>query len=518
MIKIHRKLGIFLFALVFLDLLILSFINRKSICIQTHWIDEVVWHFSENEALNIYTCEDKIKTSYNEIIADSVQTLNQHIIQVEKKLKNLGGPVRGFRLHILNYSENYIQVNGSDLNISANLISEKNGEELIRGLVKSWILQQQKVSGLDLFRMESLTNLLLGMIDLKPQQNLEWINWVQASPFHLGSYFAWCNSPLKRFEYDSLCLKFERQSLTGGFSYQLLALWFAKNIEVVYESLSLENRLLLLKNFHLLIENLSLSPSQNNGLLSLTDIVVFIRKEISAWGSVFRAVKLPEVSEQLLKSYQIEENKLNTYWENLDFIFYQEEDWSSEQIKRFQDLAITEKDYKFIGLNAKGFWLWPFVGSHDVKSMDFKIKSKYVIYQSCSLPKVKDLLMKWSDRILWVQSCEREPKTIIFNGFLHKGIQYFSLENPDIKFISFYLPALQFFISKNPFLKNSVFAFKSMKNQQSRLAELASWKSVLWSAEFRAYEVSATISVIDWFKLSDGTWPEIMINSENDVK
>jgi hypothetical protein len=511
MIKIEKRLVIFLFVLIMLDLLILSFINRKSLCIQSSWIDAVVWHFSEEETLNIYACDDKIKTLYNEDIADNVQTLNEHIIQVEKKLKGLGALVRGFRVHILNQSNNFMQIHGNELTLSANLISEQNGEALSRGLIKSWILQQQKAAGLDLFRLEALTNLLLSLSEIKLEQNLEWVDWAESSIFHGASNSAWCNSPLKQVEYESLCFEFEKQNANGGFSYIPLSLWFTKKIKVVYNQLSLENRLLFLKQFYLLIETLSLRPSENKGLLSLSDVTLYIRNETLAWSECFKAVNLPEVSEQLLKAYQYEEDNLSSYWDSLDFIFYQEADWSSEQIKRFQDLVLVEKNHKVIALNSKGFWLWPFVGAHSESSLDFKIKAKYIIYQSCEVPKVKDLLLKWSDRILWVQNCETKPKPIVFNGFLHRGLQYFSLDNANTKFISFYLPALNYLISKNSRVKDSVFALKPMQDQQSRLAELTSWKSALWNPQYRAYEVSSAIAVIDWFKLPDGTWPEIML-------
>jgi hypothetical protein len=511
MIKIEKRLIIFLFSLIFLDLLILSFINRKSLCIQSSWIEDVVWYYSEADSYSVKSCDSKIKTLYKEEIADSIQTLNEHIIKVEKKLKGLGVLVRGFRVHVLSYSSNFMQIHGNELMISANLITEQNGETLNRGLVKSWILQQQKSAGLDIFRLEALTSLFVSLSELKTEQNLQWVNWVQDSIFHVASNFSWCNSPLKQVEYDSLCLEFEKQNLTGGFSYLPSALWFAKKIQEVYNKLSLESRLEFLKNFPLLIDKLSANQSENKGLLSLSDVVVFLRKEILVWSDGFKALSLIEFSDQLLKSYQAEEDKLNSYWEGLDFIFYQEADWSAAQIKRFQQLAIEETNHKIIGLNAKGLWLWPFVGAQPESSLDFKINAKYVIYQSCEVPQVKSLLqMKWSDRILWVQNCEQEPKPIVFNGFLHRGIQYFSLDNADLKFISFYLPALNYLISKNPKIIDSVFALKPMKDQQNRLAELASWKAALWKAEFRAYEVSSAISVIDWFKLPDGTWPEIM--------
>jgi hypothetical protein len=511
MIKIEKRLIVFLFVLVFLDLLILSFINRKSLCIQSAWIEEVIWHFSEEDTFNIYTCDDKIKTPFKEEIADTIQTLNEHIIKVEKKLNGLGVMVRGFRVHILNHSSNSMQIHGNELMLSANLITENNGESLRRGLIKSWILQQQKTSGLDLFRLEALANLFVSVNELKVQPGEDLVDWTKSSIFHVASNAAWCNSPLKQQEYESLCLEFEKQSLSGSFSYMPSALWLAGKVNEVYGNLSMENRLLFIKNFRHLIENLSLTTSEAKGLLSLSDIVVYVRKEILAWSEAFKAVNQPIISEQLLKSYQSEEDNLNSYWENLDFIFYQEADWSSEQVKRFQDLVMLEKNHRVIGLNAKGFWLWPFVGPLNETALDFKIKSKYILYLSCEVPQVKDLLMKWSDRVLWIQNCEASPKPIVFNGFLHRGIQYFSLDNAEIKFISFYLPALNYLIVKNPKIKDSVFALKPMKDQQSRLAELATWKSALWKAEYRAYEVSSAISVVDWFKLPDGTWPEILI-------
>jgi hypothetical protein len=404
-----------------------------------------------------------------------------------------------------------MQINANELVLSANLITEQNGEPLIRGLIKSWILQQQKSSGLDLFRLEALTQLFLGINEFKFQRSEDWLSWVQSSIFHVASNSSWCNSPLKQQEYGSLCLEFEKQSLSGGFSYQPSALWFAKKVYDVYNNLSLENRLLFIKKFHQLVESLSLNPSENKGLISLSDIVVYIRKEILAWSEAFKVLNQNQVSELLLSSYQTEEDNLNSYWENIDFIFYQEGNWSAEQISRFQELAILEKNHKVIGLNSQGFWLWPFVGFHPVANLDFNVKAKYVIYQSCEVPQVKDLLlMKWSDRILWIQNCETNPKPIVFNGFLHRGLQYFSLDNASIKFISFYIPALNYLIAKNPQIKESAFALKPMQDQQSRLADLASWKSALWKAEYRAYEVSSAISVVDWFKLPDGTWPEIM--------
>lgn len=511
MIKFERRLIIFLFALIFLDLLILSFINRKSMCIQSQWLEEVIWHFSSDSSVNIYTCDDKIKTLYQEEIADLVQILNQQIVSVEKKLTSLGPFIKGFRVHIVGYANNSMQIHGDELTISANLISETSGDSLKRGLIKSWILQQQRTSGLDIFKLEALASLFTNISEFKTQINEDWLKYIQGDLFRISTNSAWCNSPLKQFEYDSLCFELQKQTENSVFSYFSLAMWFGKKLKDIYSELTLEQRLLFLKNFPKLVETLSRSATENKGLISLSDVVVFVRKEFLLWSEAFKSIGMTEISENLLKSYQYEEDNLNSHWRNIDFIFYQKEDWSSEQIQRFQELVLTETNHKVLGLNEKGFWLWPFVTAVPERALDYNLKAKFLIYFSCELPSVQDLLTKWSERVIWIQNCDQKPKPIAFNGFLHRGLQYLSLDNPQMKFVSFYLPALNYLITKNPKVKESVFALKPMKDQQSHLAEVTVWRSALWKAEYRAYEVSSAIGVVDWFKLPDGTWPEIML-------
>jgi hypothetical protein len=518
MIKIERRLIIFLFALLFLDLLILSFINRKSMCIQSQWLEEVVWHFSSENAINIYTCEAKIKTLYQEEIVDQVQSFNEHLVSIEKKLISLGPFVKGFRVHVITYANNSLQINGNELTVSSNLITESTGEALKRGLIKSWILQHQKTSGLDLFKIESLFNLFANVSELKIQSNEEWLNYIQGNFFRAAANLAWCNSPLKQIEYDSLCFELQKQPEGSGLSQFPIALWFGKKLTDIYSKLSLQQRLVFLKNYPRLIEILSEVPSENKGLVALSDIVVFLRKEFLIWAEAFQKIGMAEVAESLHNAYQLEEEAVNSYWQSIDFVFFQKGDWSAEQIKRFQELALTETSHKVFGFNEKGFWLWPFVSAVPESALDFSIKAKYIIYHSCELPSVQNLMMKWSDRVIWVQNCDEKPKPIVFNGFLHRGIQYLSLDNSHLKFVSFYLPALQFLVTKNPQVANSAFALKPMKDQQSNLAEVAAWKSALWKAEYRAYEVSATIGVVDWFKLPDGTWPEIMLKKSHSSK
>lgn len=515
MIKVEKKLIYFIFALIIIDLIIISFMNRKSICLQSDVIQQAEWHFKESDpTFSVYSCSSNKKVIYNESIIDDLQNMNRLIYKIENHLKDMGNNVHGFKIHILTQSKNTLQISGDELFISNDLLHMDMDDHFYQGLIKSWVLLQQKKNGLDLFRLEVLSQFLFQVFEIQSSDE-DQQRWTEASYSTKGrstSLSAWCKSPLKQMDYESLCLDFNTAKEAPGFSHIPSALWFAHQLYLAYKQSPIEERLAILKRFDESIQKLSERLPEHKGISSLSELTSFLKSESIIWGDVFADLKFIHFKDNFLKSIEVENTKFLEQWTKLDFIFLQNKSWSMTQIRTFQNLALVEQKHFFIGLNNEGYWLWPFIGGLKVSALDQPIKANFVIYQSCIPPKVFELqkMSQWTNRVLWILDCDLKDNHVALNGFLHRGLQYFSLDNSKVEFVLFYLPALDFLIKKDPKIANGAFALKSMRGQQNHLAEIAGWSPPLWKAETRAYEVSSAIGVVEWFKFSNDMWPEIV--------
>jgi hypothetical protein len=135
------------------------------------------------------------------------------------------------------------------------------------------------------------------------------------------------------------------------------------------------------------------------------------------------------------------------------------------------------------------------------------------IYLTCEWPSVKTILdfQEHADKVIIVKSCPEEPVRPIYSGLLHRGLQYFSLDNKDINFVFVNIEALRFLIKQDESLRDKKLGVFSQANgRKNYLAEKANWVSALWNQRYRAYEVQATVDTVEWFKLPENTWPDFV--------
>ncbi len=544
MIKFEKKILYFIFSLIILDLIILSFINRKSLCVQSHFVNEVSWYSkskpntestyspflqSEPSDFTVFSCNTKKKVLYNDEYVDNLNKINYRLSKLESKIATLSDLKKinlNLSIHIYKNINLFLKINSNEILISEDLLTDEKSDEFSRAIIKSWVFYNQRNLGLNLFRLETTTDLLMRIFKLNnvSDENIKWQNLIERPKFIFSgaSFASWCQSPLMQVEYESIC---SEDIIKSGAAISLSSLsivkWFSNLLYNAFTEIKVEDQIYFYKQLAFLIEELSeqvgfLDPLQKDSIdfNSVSEQKKFINTEIINWINKSEKIGLKNFSQQLERMRLKLEIPLNEKTQNLDFIFYQSKPFSKQQIEAFNYLTFIESDYSFLGLTNEGFWFWPFIGFHGESVYDIPLQAKYIIYQSCELPTVQSLLgfQRWTQRVLWVQDCDLKDNHLALHGFLHRGIQYFSLDNAKVNFMLLFLPSLNYLIQKNKKISHGAFAFKSMReNPTNYLAELAGWTTPLWNHKARAYEVKSTIGLVEWFKFTNDFWPEILI-------
>ena len=180
-----------------------------------------------------------------------------------------------------------------------------------------------------------------------------------------------------------------------------------------------------------------------------------------------------------------------------------------DELLSLQKLSIEETNYRLVAENPEGFWSLPWLTPISLKVFP-ELQVQNFIWISCEWPSIKDL-MAWrarSKKVILAQVCEDKKLPVLVASLLHRGFQFFSLDNKDLNVILVNLEGLEYLVKRDPnLLTKKVVTDRPSGKKSHFLSTIAGWKSALWNTKYRAYEVHATIDVVEWFKLPENVWP-----------
>lgn len=505
-----QNLILFLLFLLVIDLILLVFISRKPICFESSLVSQIEW-VNENESTSavVYHCNYQKLPSEENIIYEHIDEIQKKLAQSENLLKSNFKPMRPIRLKIKEGEFGFIQSSPDLL-----AMDQKNffSKSLLfeRGYLKTWLQQFQESPGLGFYRLEVFTNFILWSLGVNGHFDLQWQNILTRWPLMGTSWSGYCKSPVKDDIYSQLCLnKTINQSAELMMSLPT-AFWISLKLWQSFQLLPLADQIKFYKSIGPFIENLSQAESAPITETTLKEIEKFIKSEINIWRQAFEKMGYKEWGSNFEAKVNIDLESASGNLGRVDVLLKKTGAWTVNELNSYQILSLQEANYRIMGLNDEGIWSFPWLAP--IKPSAFpSIKSEYLIWLSCDWPYVQDILdlQEHSDKLIFVHECNEKAKHIILSGLLHRGLQFFSLDNREIEFIQINIEALRFLMKLDPILRDKKLgSFQQVNERKNYIASKTNWSSALWNEKYRAYEVQGTIDVIEWFKLPENTWPD----------
>lgn len=507
-----KKMLGFLVILLVLDLLLLSYITRKPICLEGELFDQVEWVSSGGEIVKAYNCKANIKVPLSKVFLEKMPEIQKRVNQLEGLLRlNFPSSVP-LLLSIHEGTYQNLLVSGDKISVSENVFFHRESV-LERAYLKAWLQQFEKSSHLNIFRLEVLTHFLALNLDLQKSLYNEWWPVLSQWPQMATSWSGYCQSPVKDEAHSSLCLQpaFSRKAeLFTPFS---LSFWFGEALRQSFQVLSVAEQMKFFKNFGPFIKTLSeksASSEQSLAPSSLKDLEQFTLSEAQIWKEGLSSVQFGAWGWNFYDKVSEDLESYHSSLGRVDLLVRKDSAWTSEELQRLQELSLSEVNYRVVSENPEGLRSFPWLAPVRREAIP-DLRAQNFVWITCDWPLVSDLLNSApSKKVIVVKDCSEVPKSLIFSGLLHRGLQFFSLDNKDSQFVVVNLDSLKYLASKFPeILKMRLVDRAYDKNLKHYLSSKASWVSALWNQQYRAYQVQATIDVIEWFKLPDNTWPDL---------
>lgn len=503
------RLITFLVVLLILDLLLFVFLNRKPICIESQLLHQVEWIAKDGSVASAFNCEANIKVAMSRVFIEKHSEIQRRIYQFDSQLKANFLPIKPVVLSIREDATSLVQSTADHLIISEDVFFDR-ALDLERAYLRSWIAQLQKGQGLGLLRLEMLTQFLMWNLGGADPELRSWQQLLGQWPLFATSWSGYCKSPIKDKYFTALCLSPTFSKKAEALTPFSLNFWLAQKLWHSFQVLAVKDQVAFFKNLRPLIESLCEQPSQTLNEMSLDEMASFSRQEAEVWRKAFAENGFRDWGWNFASKV---ESDLTAYQGSLgrfDLLIKTEREWTSEELKILQEISLEDLNYRILGESDAGLWSFPWLTP--LKDEAFStIEAQILVLVVCEWPSVKKLmeLKQKSNKVIVVQSCEGMTEPLIFSGLLHRGLQFFSLDNKDIPFVSVNLEALQFLVGREPLLaEKTLVARLQAADTKKYLANKAGWTSALWNEKYRAYEVHANLDVIEWFKLPENVWPD----------
>lgn len=500
----------FLLVLLVVDLVLLAFITRKPLCIESTLIDEIEWITPDSKKTSLFNCNSKNKIPVEEVFIEKHDDLQKRISQLENLLKINFKPAFPIKLTIQGGGSSILQIAPDSIVIGEDLFLNKKWV-FERAYLRSWLQQFQKGQGMGLLRLDIMSYFLMWNLGVRDQFEDTWQSILKQWPYMATTWSGYCSSPIKDEAYTSLCISPSFTKKAEAFMPLTLSFWFAFKLWQAFQALPIGDQMGFFTTIPQFVEALSLTEDIPLSEMTLTEMDQFVRKEAEVW-----KLSLEKVSYSTYGSiFQIKMNSDLDMVNDLgkvDLFVKKDNDWTAQEIQYFQNLTMNELNYRILSENPEGYWSFPWLAPISIKAIP-SVRAANFIFITCEWPTVKKLLdfQEHAEKVIVVKSCPDEPTSIIYSGFLHRGLQFFSLDNKDIQFIYVNIDALRFLIKRDESLRDrKLGAFSQSNGRKNYLAEKANWSSALWNQKYRAYEVQATIDTVEWFKLPENTWPDFV--------
>lgn len=504
-----KRMMLFLIGLLILDLTLLAYLSRKPICIESTLLSQLEWVFPDGQKAVTYNCQANIKVPLTKVFLEKLAEIQKRISQFESVLKTNFTPRHPIKLIVHEGSGEILRVSSDTIEIGEQIFFQKDWS-LERSYLKSWIQQSQKSHGLGLLRLEILTHFLMWNLGVQDKSYKQWQTVLSQWPLLATSWSGYCKSSVKDESFSALCLSPSFMKRAEALTPFSMSFWLAQKLWQAFQVLSVSEQIEFFKKIGRFVESLSEAEEVPLNEMTLSEMDGFARTEAEVWKGAFERVGFRDWGWNFASKINSDLDAYANSLGRVDVLIQKNGAWTSNELQEFQNLAFEEVNYRMMAENDEGLWSFPWLTP--IKPEAFpSIKAQNLILISCEWPSVEELLalQERSDKVFVVQECSETPSPLILSGLLHRGLQFFSLDNKDVKFVLVNLEALQFLIGRDGSLKKKKLITRAQTgDSKNYLATKANWTGALWNQKYRAYEVQATVDAVEWFKLPENVWPD----------
>jgi len=501
----------FLIVLLVIDLSLLAFINRKPLCFESTLVEEVEWISSDDKKTSLFNCNTKNKIPIETVFIEKHDEIQKRLSQLENLLKTNFKSTSPIKLTVQGGGSSVLQFSSESVVIGEELFFNKKWI-FERAYLRSWLQQFQKGHGLGLLRLDIMSFFLMWNLDVHDQFDENWQYILKQWPNMSTTWSGYCSSPIKDEAYMPLCIGPTFSKKAESLTPLTVSFWISFKLWQAFQALPIVDQMGFFNAIPKFIEELSHSDDIELSEMSLNELDLFVRKETEALKSTLEKVGYSSFGSTFHIKMMSDLDVYSSDLGKVGLFVKKDNDWSTLELQSFQNLSFQELNYRILAENPEGFWNFPWLAPINLKAIP-SIRALNFIFLTCEWPTVKELLnfQEHADKVIVVKSCPDEPVTPIYSGLLHRGLQFFSLDNKDIKFIYINIEALRFLIKRDEKLRDKKLGVFSQSNgRKNYLAEKANWSSALWNQKYRAYEVQATVDTVEWFKLPENTWPDFV--------
>lgn len=477
-------------------ILIISYTHQTNICVQSNFIEKVVFGKTE-----VASCAKNIRIDWDSKVDKEVKALNEKLAKVENYLKLR--TKLAIKLEILE-QRNVFYYTGNHLFISKNVIMNSQSLELF--LIKKWVENHNSTIKENKILEDLLVNFKYYLIygDLAKAATVQGfqpkISWrqIQNASHHN------CVTNWRLTKNWDLCINSSYQFFETSFDFVYDRL-YAKALGSWVDALNLmtlSQRYELNNNFqtHLVKFNfpeLDLTARANSFSYNVRVLSQFwlLDKDIP---NTFTGKKFLFSFLKGLNKY-----KFNSIIENskFDLIYFKQNlNWNTVyENKQIHMLIKKYPNLKIAISNFKEMMILPVEKKIkvDVFSM---IKSNQIVLETCSTMNIRDLMKyaKISDKLILTYDCD-------FNQFkkidqlLVTGASGFAAQNMDVQFAQFHLPSM---VQKREQLNmdSEVFQFVQARNVKNSVYEVFGWQELNWDQVTKAYKPRAYVDGVGYFR------------------
>jgi hypothetical protein len=504
-----RKIMAFLVGLLAVDLIVLTFLNRRPVCVESNSLSELEWISKGDERATAFNCKAKVMVPLTKIFIEKLPEIQRRLSQLDNALKSNFLPKRPIKLTIHEGSANLLQLSADSIIMSEDIFFNRQ-RSLEKAFLKAWIQQNQKAAGLGFLRQEILSHFLLRNLGIQQPTDNEWQEILGRWPHFATSWSGYCGAPDRDESYASLCSSASTKSPSEAFSPFSVYFWFAQNLWNSFQALTVNEQIEFFKKIDGFVGSLSESDTALLNEVSLVELEGFIRTEVENWKKALDQINYSEWGENFKAKVSQDLEVFTSSLGRVDLLVKKDTNLNSAELENLQRLALGETNYRVMA--EEGAELWGFPWLVPMRADAFPtISAQHLVWIVCAWPSVESLMAHKgkADKIIVVQECSDKAEPLIYSGLLHRGLQFFSLDNSKAKFILINLAGLDFLANRDTSLiKKHLVANLQNKIKPNYLAGKANWASALWNQRYRAYEVQATVEAVEWFKLPENVWPD----------
>jgi hypothetical protein len=466
-----------------------AYVTRKPLCIDSKLVERFD-RLSDSQTVSMYRCGLFRHVKFDPKLAADAKTISPRLQRLEVFFETLTPPFEKSIWTVLEKETKRFRIQGRQIFISDDLYSEPLVLE--KAHLKMWYRERVTKNQLDFQLLEeTITDLLLHAFQSQDSTFLS--RW----PRTLVTFKEYCQSPWIYLEHQHLCANAE-QPETSGLQGQLaipsLRALLSQSLISVYQSLSLEQQLDFLRNLGTSLAILKSKSNASDSLIRSSNLeqdMLQAAELIKKWSALIVQLS-PDIyiSAHLKGALQVELERRG-FTEALDVATF---DWVfrvteyNEKMKEeVYKLALKNPDLNMAAIEGDKVWLLPNQQALPVSVLG-QIKAFKTVQLRCGWPSGDEVETqgKHSQYLIIIDDCAVNLE-IKLDSLIRKGVKYFAIQNPKLRFVSFHLPSFKM-------------ALKKGINPMNYLRDPQWQMTARFDIEASALQPLAAISAIDWFR------------------